>query len=43
VSLRAAGEYVVAAGGFEPCTDNISKFFSDFERLSSYENVLDED
>jgi hypothetical protein len=32
---------LVAAGGFEPRTDNISKFISDLERLLNYKNVLD--
>jgi hypothetical protein len=33
---------MVAAGGFEPRIDNISKFFSDLEKLLNPKNVFDE-
>jgi hypothetical protein len=39
--LNTKGRSVVA-GGFEPRTDNISKFFSDLERLLNSRNVFDE-
>jgi hypothetical protein len=34
---------MVAAGGVEPRTDNISKFFSDLERLLNPKNVFSRD
>jgi hypothetical protein len=32
---------VVAAGGFEPCAEDIFKYFADLEGLLNYKNVLD--